>query len=197
MWENALNDLSKINIANDPTLGITPILQSINTALKKFVPKEWGAEPHLKISNLTREHLRKFITAFIPTGEGEHAAPFYHQGTGTINMLLLAMLSEIAKDKQNVIFAMEEPETAIPPYAQKCIVHEVRSLASQTLLTSHSSYVLEEFSLEETIILRRNINGVLTQKPVILPDNVKLKRYRQEFRTRFCDFVKVYLPVVS
>ena len=82
--------------------------------------------------------MRKVITAFIATGEGNHAAPFYRQGTGTINMLVLAMLSQIAADKQNVIFAMEEPETAIPPYAQKRIVHAIRSLASQTIFTSHS-----------------------------------------------------------
>ena len=61
------------------------MLESINTALKKYVPKEWGIKPHLKVSNLTREHLRKVITAFIATGEESHAAPFYRQGTGTIN----------------------------------------------------------------------------------------------------------------
>ena len=120
------------------------------------MPREWGVEPHLKVSNLTREHLRKVITAFIATGDGDHAAPFYRQGTGTINMLVLAMLSQIAEDKQNVIFAMEEPETAIPPYAQKRIVHEVRKLASQTLFTSHSPYVLEEFAIEETVVLARD-----------------------------------------
>ncbi len=127
MWEDTLGTLSGITVASNPDLGISPILESINTALKKYVPKEWGVEPHLKVSNLTREHLRKVITAFIATGDGDHAAPFYRQGTGTINMLVLAMLSQIAEDKQNVIFAMEEPETAIPPYAQKRIVHEVRS----------------------------------------------------------------------
>jgi putative ATP-dependent endonuclease of the OLD family len=86
-----------------------------------------------------------------------------------------------------VIFAMEEPETAIPPYAQKRIVHEVRTLASQTLFTSHSPYVLEEFGLEETIILGRDSSGVLTRHPAVLPDSVKPKRYRQEFRTRFSE----------
>lgn len=187
MWESTLSTLSEIPVASDPTLGISPVLESINTALKKYVPKEWGIEPHLKVSNLTREHLRKVITAFIATGEGDHAAPFYRQGTGTTNMLVLAMLSQIAEDKQNVIFAMEEPETAIPPYAQKRIVHEVRGLASQTLFTSHSPYVLEEFSIEETMVLARDTNGMLTRKAITLPDNVKLKRYRQEFRTRFCE----------
>jgi putative ATP-dependent endonuclease of the OLD family len=187
MWEDTLSTLASYSVANDPKLGISGVLQSINTALKKYVPKEWGIEPHLKVSNLTREHLRKVITAFIATGSGSHAAPFYRQGTGTINMLVLAMLSQIAEDKQNVIFAMEEPETAIPPYAQKRIVHEVRKLASQTIFTSHSPYVLEEFTLEETVVLSRNEHGSLTQSVIELPDSVKPKRYRQEFRTRFCE----------
>lgn len=187
MWEDAIGKLSAFSVAEDPSLGISGVLQSINNALKKYVPKEWGIEPHLKVSNLTREHLRKVITAFIATGDGTHAAPFYRQGTGTINMLVLAMLSQIAEDKQNVIFAMEEPETAIPPYAQKRIIHEVRNLASQTLFTSHSPYVLEEFSLDDTVILSRDSAGTMKQSIVSLPESVKLKRYRQEFRTRFCE----------
>tara|TARA_R110002072_G_scaffold246353_1_gene405590 strand:- start:2005 stop:3828 length:1824 start_codon:yes stop_codon:yes gene_type:complete len=187
MWEDTLGTLAEYSVAGDPALGISGVLESINKALKKYVPKEWGVEPHLKVSNLTRDHLRKVITAFIATGEGKHAAPYFRQGTGTINMLVLAMLSQIAADKQNVIFAMEEPETAIPPYAQKRIVHEIRKLASQAVFTSHSPYVLEEFATEETVVLGRDTDGALSQKPIVLPDNVKLKRYRQEFRTRFCE----------
>lgn len=187
MWEDTIGNLEGFTVAADPQLGISGVLESINSALKKYVPKEWGVEPHLKISNLTREHLRKVITAFIATGEGDHAAPFYRQGTGTINMLVLAMLSQIAEDKQNVIFAMEEPETAIPPYAQKRIVHEVRSLASQAIFTSHSPYILEEFDLDETVVLARNPAGELDRKPITLPVNLKLKVYRQDFRTRFCE----------
>lgn len=187
MWEATLTALAETPVASDPALGIAPVLGSINEALKKYVPKEWGVEPHLKVSNLTRENLRKVITAFIATGTGDHAAPFYRQGTGTINMLVLAMLSLIAEDRQNVIFAMEEPETAIPPYAQKRIVHEVRKLASQTIFTSHSPYVLEEFRLEETIVLRRDEAGTLSQSAIVLPRSIKLKSYRQNFRTRFSE----------
>ena len=187
MWEDTLANLSALLVASEPALGISPILESIDTALRKYVPEEWGARPHLKVSNLTREHLRKVITAFIATGKEDHAAPYYRQGTGTVNMLVLAMLSQIAQDKQNVIFAMEEPETAIPPYAQKRIVHEIRKLASQTIFTSHSPYVLEEFAIEETVVLGRDLAGVLARKSIMLPDNVKLKRYRQDFRTRFCE----------
>ncbi len=187
MWEDTIGKLAEFTVAEDPRVGISGVLESINTALKNYVPKEWGVQPNLKVSNLTREHLRKVITAFIATGEGNHAAPFYRQGTGTINMLVLAMLSQIAAGKQNVIFAMEEPETAIPPYAQKRIVHEVRSLASQAIFTSHSPYVLEEFDLSETVVLGRDAAGNLTRQPISLPENLKLKAYRQDFRTRFCE----------
>jgi putative ATP-dependent endonuclease of OLD family len=187
MWEDTISTLAEFDVASDPELGISGVLESINTSLKKYVPREWGAKPHLKVSNLTREHLRKVVTAFIATGDGDHAAPFYRQGTGTINMLVLAMLSKIAEDKQNVIFAMEEAETAIPPYAQKRIVHELRKLSAQAIFTSHSPYVLEEFSLDETVILSRSDDGILTQAKIALPESVKHKRYRQEFRTRFCE----------
>jgi len=188
MWESTLTDIASFSVATNPELGISEVLESINNALKKYVPKEWGIEPHLKISNLTREHLRKVITPFIATGEDSiHSAPFYRQGTGTINMLVLAMLSQIAEDKQNVIFAMEEPEIAVPPYAQKRIIHEIRKLSTQALFTSHSPYVLEEFDVDETLVLSRDNDGKLKQHPIILPPSVKLKRYRQEFRTRFCE----------
>ncbi|WP_028486836.1 ATP-dependent nuclease [Thiomicrorhabdus chilensis] len=187
MWEKTLKEVSTISIAEDPELGISSILESINSSLKKYVPKEWGVEPQLKLSNLTRENLRQVITAFIASGDGTHIAPYYRQGTGTINMLVLAMLSQIAEAKQNVIFAMEEPETAIPPYAQKRIIHEVQSLSSQTLFTSHSPFVLEEFEIKDTLVLTRGSEGTLERKSITLPSGVKLKSYRQNFRTRFCE----------
>lgn len=187
MWEDTIGNLSAHAVATDPKIGLNDVLGSIDAALKKYVPKEWGVEPRLKVSNLTRDHLRKVITAFIATGEGDHIAPFYRQGAGTINMLVLAMLSIIAESKQQVVFAMEEPETAIPPYAQKRIVHEVRKLSSQTLFTSHSPYVLEEYDLDETIVLERDTHGKLTQSPIELPSNLRLKKYRQDFRIRFCE----------
>lgn len=87
MWEKTIGQLSGFTVASDQELGVSGVLESIEAAIKKYVPREWGVTPHLKVSNLTRESLRKIITAFIATGDGDHAAPFYRQGTGTINML--------------------------------------------------------------------------------------------------------------
>jgi len=63
MWEDTISRLAEYSVASDPALGISGVLESISASLKKYVPKEWGIEPHLKVSNLTREHLRKVITA--------------------------------------------------------------------------------------------------------------------------------------
>lgn len=187
MWESTIKTLTELEIASDSDLGISPILESVDDAIKKYVPKEWGVAPHLKVSHLTREHLRKILIPFLATGDGEHAAPFYRQGTGTINILVLAMLSEIAKLKKSVIFAMEEPEIAIPPYTQKRIVDEIINLTSQAIFTSHSPYVMEEFNIDETIILENDMDGILRQHRIDLPYNIKQKQYDRNFRTRFCE----------
>jgi putative ATP-dependent endonuclease of OLD family len=46
---------------------------------------------------------------------------------------------------------------------------------------------LEEFAIEETVVLSRDASGTLAQSAIVLPDSIKLKRFRQELRTRFCE----------
>ena len=191
MWEDVLSQLKNVPVAENPELGIKDTLEQIQEKLHSIVPTDWANNPRIKVSDLTREHLRRTLTVFMDTGvqksDGtEYAAPFQHQGTGTINTLVLSLLAMIAELKENVIFAMEEPEIAIPPHTQKRIVESVQENSTQAIFTSHSPYILEEFSPEEMIILQRN-DGELSGKACSLPPNVKLKSYKEEFRRRFCE----------
>lgn len=181
MWEEVLSELRVLPVAEKKELGITEVLTSVQDAVRRFVPADWASNPHMRVSDLTRETLRKTLTVFMGTGAKdvngqEYAAPFQHQGTGTINTLVLALLSLIADLMQNVIFAMEEPEIAIPPHAQKCIIDSVRGKSAQAIFTSHSPYVLEEFPPEQVLVLRRE-GGVLTAIPASLPPAVRPKKY--------------------
>jgi len=187
MWENVLERLRDLSVAEDPALGLSDILSNLQSAIRRYVPAEWGVNPHLRVSDLTREHLRRTLTAFLATGADQHSAPFHHQGTGTINLLVLALLSMIAEEKHSVIFAMEEPEIAIPPYTQKRIVNQIRTLASQAIFTSHSPYVLEEFVPTGVLILNRSASGTLTGTPVTLPTQKAIRKYRQDLRARFSE----------
>jgi putative ATP-dependent endonuclease of OLD family len=182
--------LRQLTVAEKPELGISEVLENVQTAIRDIVPVEWAESPKLQVSNLTREHLRKILTIFIGTGINKQdgslcSVPFQHQGTGTINALVLVLLSMIADLKQNVIFAMEEPEIAIPPYTQKRIINSIVEKSAQAIFTSHSPYVLEEFDSNQILVLNRNKNGELIGKSAKYP--VKPKAYKEELRRKFCE----------
>lgn len=189
MWEEVIDQIKDVSVASDPALGISEILTSVQTQIHKFLPADTANNPVLKVTNLTREQLRKAITVFIDSEiAGEpgipYNIPYYKSGTGTINVLVLSLLSIIAELKQNVIFAMEEPEIAIPPYIQKSIVMNILKNSQQAIFTSHSPYVLEEFSPENVLIMTNN-NGDVSVAAATLPPYVKLKAYREDLRRKY------------
>jgi len=188
IWEDVISELREVGVAEDEELGLSSTLVEVQGKLRSFIPTEWADDPHIRVSDLTRESLRRVLTVFMASGSEDdaYAVPFRKQGTGTINMLVFALLSMIADEKQNVIFAMEEPEIAIPPYTQKRVIESVKTSSSQVLLTSHSPYVIEEFPPEHVVVLQRH-EGSLTLTPSSLPPTVKMKAYRREMRTRFCE----------
>ena len=106
MWENTLEQLKSVVVATDPELGIDDILTSVQESISTIVAYESGEAPRMRVSSLTREHLRKILTVFLGTGSkdskgNEYATPYYNQGTGTINTLVLTLLSMIAEMKSS------------------------------------------------------------------------------------------------
>ena len=189
MWEGVIGKLNDINAVPDGDAGLSDILLSLNNEIHKFLPEESVNNPVMRVSDMTRESLRKVITVFLESenklDDGTHySVPYYKMGTGTINVLVLALLSIIASLKQNVIFAMDEPEIAIPPYIQKSIVTNVFRNSKQSIFTSHSPYVLEEFKPDNVLILS-NTSGVIRAIQAKLPPNVKMKAYREELRKNY------------
>lgn len=191
MWENVIDQLKDVSVATDPDLGIDGVLSSVQKSLATIVSYDTAETPRIKVSNLTREHLRKVLTVFLGSGSKnssgvEYATPYYHQGTGTINTLVLTLLSMIAEIKDNVIFAMEEPEIALPPHVQKRVVLSVIECSDQALFTSHSPYVIEEMQPDHILVVSRQ-EGILNVVPANMPPAVKTKAYKEEIRRRFCE----------
>jgi putative ATP-dependent endonuclease of OLD family len=42
MWEGTIGTLAAFDVASDPAIGISGVLDSIDKSLKKYVPREWG-----------------------------------------------------------------------------------------------------------------------------------------------------------
>ncbi len=189
MWENLLEKLRGVPVAGDENPEFGQVLSSIDAAMKQIVATEWADAPHLRVSELTREDLRRVLRSFMATGAPGYAAPFNHQGSGTINSLVIAMLTLIAQKRNGrVIFAMEEPEISVPPTAQKRVVDLILGLGGQAIFTTHSPYVLEEFEAEQmAVVSRKHETGELTSSRVELPSSLRVKAFRTGIRTRFCE----------
>lgn len=185
MWERIRERLAKLDppIDEDAT-ELGPIFDEIESRLSNYIEAGAAARAtRLFVSQLTREHLRKTIAFFVAIGRDEVPVPFTEAGTGTLNVLVLALLTFIADIKRdNVIFALEEPETALPPHTQRRIAKYVMEQTNQCFITSHSPYVIERFEPERIVRLVKAEEGALKGVPVKLPDAMKPKSYRQSFR---------------
>lgn len=190
LWEKARRDLDNVVIAGEDS-GFLKVRTEVRARVEKFLSltDDPGAVD-VRVSELTREHLREVLRLFLSTQPGAHGVPFNRLSTGSLNLLVFALLTYIAelKGDHSVIFAMEEPEIALPPHAQRRLVDFVVSRMGQVVITSHSPYVIEKFDPDRVVVLARDNTGTLTSTPVVLPGGFKLKRYRDN-RRQFAEAV--------
>ena len=166
LWQKTISRLQSLDIEADAT-EIAPVLRSVEKRLSRYVALESpGNATKLHVSELTREHLRKTLTFFMALSADQAHVPFAHAGTGTINTLVLALLSLIADLKSDVIFAMEEPEIAVPPHTQRRIAEYLLTKTTQAFVTSHSPFVIEKFEPSQTLLLARQDAGTVTSRKV-------------------------------
>lgn len=190
IWEHVRDRLESLEPPiDDGAKTLAPVLRNIEERLAEYIPMaKPGEATRLHVSQLTREHLRKTLSFFISVSADQKPVPFHEVGTGTLNILVLALLSFIAELKdENVIFAMEEPEIALPPHTQRRIADYLVTKTTQCFVTSHSPYIIETFKPEQLVILRRDDTGKVTGTPVTLKGDVKAKTYRKHIRRGFAE----------
>jgi putative ATP-dependent endonuclease of OLD family len=184
MWFDTLAKLRDLDPAVGEIAQLKAIRTEIHDRLGKFVSLPPGdASTAFFASDLTREHLREVVRLFVATSPSDHLVPFTRQGAGTLNLLVFSLLTFIADQKGNasVIFAMEEPEIALPPHIQRRVTRFVRATMGQAIVTSHSPYVIEQFDPEDIVMLNRHGAGKLVG---FRPQSVKFRptAYRSQRR---------------
>jgi len=184
LWTSALEALDGIDLTV-AAAGFTQIRDEVLTRVRRFlsVPPDStavGVHP----SDLTREHLREVLRMFITTQPGTYPVPFSRLSTGALNVLVFALLTYIAdlRGPDSVIFAMEEPEIALPPHTQRRLVDFAVGTMGQAIVTSHSPYVIERFDPDRIVVLSRDDAGTLASCPIMLGADIKPKKYREQRR---------------
>jgi len=182
MWEETLKQLENLDPPIDQIKQLKDILEDIDDRARRFISlsKEDQAF-RLYPSALTREDLRRSITLFGSSERSNTPVPYWRLGSGVINALVFSLLTFIAQLKKNVIFAMEEPEIAIPPHTQRRIVKFLRNRMQQVIVTTHSPFVLEQFEPESVVILERDKDCRLKGRHVEIA-GIKAKTYRGNLR---------------
>lgn len=183
LWEKTIERLRELDIEQDAT-NLQPVLQSIEARLGKYIATDVsGRTTKLHVSQLTREHLRKTVSFFLAMSQDQQPVPFQQVGTGTLNVLVLALLSFIAELKPaSVIFAMEEPEIAVPPHAQRRIADYLLGKTTQAFVTSHSPFVIERFEPEQTLLLSRGPDSSVVGQRVSESSGLKGNDFRRYAR---------------
>lgn len=190
LWEELRSNLAEIELARSDSK-LASILDGVEKRIAHFMSLGLATNNvNLHPSDLTREHIREVLRVFIASQPGTFPVPFSRLSTGSLNLLVFALLTYIAelKGDVSVIFAIEEPEIALPPHAQRRLVDFATSRMGQAIVTSHSPYVLERFEPQRILVLQRDSVGTLAGGPVALPSDFKMKRYREN-RRQFAEAV--------
>jgi putative ATP-dependent endonuclease of the OLD family len=192
IWENAITTLRDLDPPIDEgAVALAPILKNIEARLAQYIPlASEGRATQLFVSELGREHLRKTISFFLRTSNNQQPIPFEKSGTGTLNILVLALLSSLAEArKDKVIFAMEEPEIALAPHTQRRVIQFLLSSSAQCIVSSHSPYVIEQFDPEQIRILRKDADAVLSSTSLTVGATLKQSIYRQHSRKALAEAI--------
>jgi putative ATP-dependent endonuclease of OLD family len=184
IWEGVRSRLAELDPPIEEGVAqLRPVLENVEDRLGQYIPVSEGDATRLFVSQLTREHLRTTLSFFLRMSEDQQPVPFQKAGTGTLNTLVLALLSFVADlREEGVIFAMEEPEIALPPHTQRRIASYLLSKTTQCFVTSHSPYVIECFDPATLRIIRRDSSGAVNATGVELGEAMKAKTYRRNLR---------------
>ncbi len=189
MWGETLYRLRNLQPAIGDIQQLNEIQSEVRDRIARFVQlADDKNATGFFASDLTRNDLRNVVKFFLASKESDHLVPFQKLGTGTINVLVFALLTFIAelKDRHSVIFAMEEPEIALPPHTQRRVTKFVLQEMGQAIVTSHSPYVIEQFELADIVILERE-QTILKGNPVNIGE-IKEKTYKTN-RRQFAEAV--------
>ena len=182
MWEQTLASMEGLDPAIDAIPQLREILDDIDTRVRRFVGLSTEDRAfRLYPSALTRESLRRSITLFGSSERSNTPVPYWRLGSGVVNSMVFSLLTFIAELKSNVIFAMEEPEIAIPPHTQRRIVQFLRTKMDQSILTTHSPFVLEQYDPVDVVLLERRADGVVAGRRIEAAD-IKAKTYKGNLR---------------
>ncbi|MGD0839284.1 MAG: AAA family ATPase [Polyangia bacterium] len=161
------------------------VVNEFRQELVRYLPLASIGDGHLSFeaTDRTREQVKAAAQLYV---SDRLPLPLQKMGAGTRSLAILAILLLIARKRGRGIIALEEPETFLFPHAQRRVIDEVVSLASQTFVTTHSPYVLERMPVESLQRLLRDTAATLTATPIAV-DASSARQIRDRFKKQLSE----------
>jgi putative ATP-dependent endonuclease of OLD family len=161
------------------------VVNEFKEELKRYLPLATDGNGSLsfEITDLTRSQVKAETQLYVTD---RISLPIQKMGAGTRSLSTLAILLLIARKRGRGIIALEEPETFLFPHAQRRVVDEVLSVATQTFVTSHSPYVLERMPIDSFQRLHRDSTDNMKTTNVVT-DIKMAKRVRERFHRQLSE----------
>ncbi len=179
--DNEVQDPMKAAIAT----AISEVQKEINDIQQKVKEKaeEIAANTHKALKEIDENLANKLDPKFNPPTpakwnglfsiqlDTDDGIPLNKRGSGVRRMILVSFFKAEAErrlkssSKQNIIYAIEEPETAQHPNNQKVLIESFKSLANesdcQIILTTHSPGLASELPIESLRFIFHDDSGSL------------------------------------
>jgi energy-coupling factor transporter ATP-binding protein EcfA2 len=150
---------------------LKPLVEAVNTQLARLLP----GQPQLQI-RLTATDSESVLKALVPhyAFPGVPSLPAGRHGGGLLALQTLILLLETGRARraagQSFILALEEPELHVPPGLQRQIVSEARTIANQTICTTHAPRVGACYTADRVHVMRRAAGNLATNRLLDGPD---------------------------
>jgi putative ATP-dependent endonuclease of OLD family len=158
------NDLAQLEHKASDADELRSLLNEMLRVLGEFMPlQEPERTAGYEVTGLDMASVERALVFFLQTAGSEQRLPAYQHGTGLVSLQVLLMLLMFGKyriDRQRTfILAAEEPELHLYPHAQRRIVDELRQRTTQSIVTTHSPALAEQYEPDEVLLLRHDAGG--------------------------------------
>lgn len=175
--------------------GLKDILASAEKELRSFLMVSGSGRLIYRPTSLDVLSVLKSLVPHVAQGD-DFLLPVARHGAGLVSLqtflILLAFAAHRLKSGRHFLFIAEEPELHLHPSLHRRLVSRIRSVSTQSIVTTHSPAVASHYAPSEVIYIQNTDQGMLTAEPLRrapigqIPRNSVRKLYLQ-FRQEFYD----------
>lgn len=190
--ENLKEELRTGTTKIEDATAFKSILEKAEEELKGFLMLEGGGRLIYRPTSLDSLAVLQSLIPHVLRLDNS-LLPFARHGAGMISLqaflIVLAFAEQRKAADKNFIFAAEEPELHLHPALHRRLANRIRSLSTQSIITTHSPIVAASYEAPSSLFVRNN-EGNLTVVPVKgagTPEPIRnaVRNLHRKFREQF------------